>query len=58
MITMVEWIYYYKTEVFTKAIISFKNAISLDTSWEFREEINYWLEKITKWTNTGKQNEK
>lgn len=54
MIIMVEWIYYYKTEATNKAIISFKNALSLDTSWEFKKEIDYWLEKIEEWKETKK----
>lgn len=51
MILMVKWIYELKMKHYDKSIITLKLAHWLDKNWEYKDIINYWLNKVLKEKN-------
>lgn len=46
MVTMVNWIYEFKNELYDDAFMSFKRTISQDKSWDYESVAEIWLDKI------------
>lgn len=46
MILMVKWIFELKNKNYSKALINLKSAYWQDSSWEYKETINFWMKKI------------
>lgn len=46
MIIMTKWMYEFHKEDYKDAIKTFEDALDNDESWEYRETLNYWIEKV------------
>jgi hypothetical protein len=50
---MANWIYELKMKNYEKAIVNLKSAYWMDKSWEYKEKIDFWLQKVAEERNNN-----
>lgn len=53
LILMANWIYELKMKNYEKAIVNLKSAYWMDKSWEYKEKIDFWLQKVAEERNNN-----